>query len=167
MDIPMSTLAVEAANFAMQAETQVQTQIAQEQEVRQVSWRQRMAAALGVVALPLVANCAAQPAMSDAAFERVVAINTNTMGLSDEALGRLTFCESGNNPKAISKNRKYEGLGQFDRRTWAGTANGVAQLPEYAQVAPSAAPPEVQKAMIRALYSARGRSPWPVCGRRI
>ena len=53
------------------------------------------------------------------------------------------------------------GLYQFDQRTWNGVARSV--LPEFVGVSPAVAPAEVQNAMARALYAARGRSPWPVC----
>lgn len=89
----------------------------------------------------------------------------NSRSLSDAQLARLAKCESGGNPAARSKNGKYHGLYQFNQGTWNGTAKSV--LPAYVGVNPAAAPPEVQHAMARALYSARGRSPWPVCGRRI
>lgn len=86
-------------------------------------------------------------------------------GLSDEQLARLANCESGGNPTARSRTGTYHGLYQFNQGTWNSTAKSV--LPEYVGVSPSAAPKEIQDAMARALYSARGRSPWPVCGRRL
>ncbi len=85
--------------------------------------------------------------------------------LSDAQLARLANCESGGNPAAVSRNGKYRGLYQFNQGTWNSTAQSV--LPGYVGVSPSIAPPEVQHAMARALYAARGRSPWPICGRRI
>ena len=85
--------------------------------------------------------------------------------LSDEQLARLARCESGGNPRAVSASGKYHGLYQFDQRTWNGIASSVA--PEYVGTRPSAAPPEVQNAMARGLHAQRGRSPWPVCGRRM
>lgn len=86
-------------------------------------------------------------------------------GLSDEQLARLANCESGGNPAARSSNGTYLGLYQFNQSTWNSTARSV--LPEYVGVSPAAAPKEIQDAMARALYAARGRSPWPVCGRRM
>ena len=85
--------------------------------------------------------------------------------LSDEQLARLAKCESGNNPAAVSRSGKYRGLYQFDQRTWNGVAQSV--LPEYVGVSPAMSPARVQDAMARALYAARGRSPWPVCGSRL
>ena len=86
-------------------------------------------------------------------------------GLTDDQLARLANCESSGNPAARSASGKYLGLYQFDQRTWNGTAASV--LPEYVGVSPAAAPPEIQSAMARFLYFVRGRSPWPVCGRRL
>lgn len=85
--------------------------------------------------------------------------------LTDAQLARLAKCESGGNPTIVSKSGSYHGLYQFDQRTWNGVAKRVA--PEWSGVRPSAAPAEVQHAMARTLYADRGRSPWPVCGRRI
>ena len=84
---------------------------------------------------------------------------------SDASLARLAKCESGGNPKAVSRSHRYFGLYQFDQRTWNGVANSV--MPSYVGVSPADAPPEVQSALARALHAARGRSPWPVCGRRM
>lgn len=86
-------------------------------------------------------------------------------GLTDQQLARLAHCESGGNPSARSHNGKYLGLYQFNQGTWNGVAASV--LPAYVGVSPAAAPKEVQDAMARALHAARGRSPWPVCGRRM
>lgn len=94
-----------------------------------------------------------------------LASTRSTNSLSDAQLWRLAKCESGNNPRAVSRNGKYHGLYQFNQRTWDGVARSV--LPEYMGVRPSTAPADVQDAMARALYNARGRSPWPVCGKRI
>jgi hypothetical protein len=84
---------------------------------------------------------------------------------SDASLARLARCESGGNPRAVSRSGRYFGLYQFDQHTWNGVASSV--MPDYVGVSPAAAPPEVQTALARALHSARGRSPWPVCGRRM
>ncbi|HNI34592.1 MAG TPA: transglycosylase family protein [Microthrixaceae bacterium] len=91
--------------------------------------------------------------------------SVRSSSLSDEQLARLANCESGGNPQARSSSGTYHGLYQFNQSTWNGVARSV--LPEYVGTAPSAAPREVQDAMARALYNARGRSPWPVCGRRL
>ncbi len=96
---------------------------------------------------------------------RELVSRSTTRSLSDAQLARLANCESSGNPRAVSKSGTYHGLYQFNQRTWNGVASAV--LPSYVGVKPSQAPPYVQDAMARALYKARGRSPWPVCGRRI
>ncbi|MEZ5321370.1 MAG: transglycosylase family protein [Microthrixaceae bacterium] len=106
---------------------------------------------------------AAFTAQVHARHARLAAANTGS--LSDAQLRRLAACESGGNPRAVSASGAYRGLYQFDQRTWNGVARSV--LPEYVGVSPSAAPAAVQDAMARALYTSRGRSPWPVCGRRL
>ena len=95
----------------------------------------------------------------------VLASYRTQSGLSDEQLARLANCESGGNPAARSRNGRYFGLYQFNQGTWNSIARSV--LPEFVGVNPAAAPAEVQDAMARALYLDRGRSPWPVCGRRL
>ena len=106
-------------------------------------------------------NASKLTALSRAKLPKLASGNS----LSDAQLARLAKCESGGNPTARSKSGTYTGLYQFDRRTW----NSVAKrhLPEYVGVLPGNAPPEIQDAMARALHSERGRSPWPVCGRRL
>jgi len=126
--------------------------------------------ACGALALvALTSACSAQdqavvgaPAQDQTA---VLASMRSQSGLSDAQLARLANCESGGNPQARSRNGRYLGLYQFNQGTWNSTAQSV--LPEFVGVSPAAAPPEVQDAMARALYSVRGRSPWPVCGRRL
>jgi hypothetical protein len=71
------------------------------------------------------------------------------------ALERIAQCESGGNPRAISKSGRYRGKYQFDRATWkrwGGTGD------------PAAAPESVQDRIALKLYRARGTEPWPNCG---
>ena len=158
MGIPM---AAEAVTMAAQMDA------VQAQETHRVSLLQRAMAVGGAVLLPLVAGCAPQAPnahVSEAEAARVAFINTN-WAPSDAKLDLLVNCEAGGNPASVSKSGKYRGLGQFDQRTWNGTMSGIAELPEFSGLAPNLAPEDVQRAGIRALYAARGRSPWPVCGR--
>jgi peptidoglycan hydrolase-like protein with peptidoglycan-binding domain len=70
-------------------------------------------------------------------------------------LERIAQCESGGNPRAISKSGRYRGKYQFDRTTWkrwGGTGD------------PAAAPESVQDRIALKLYRARGTEPWPNCG---
>ena len=106
----------------------------------------------------LVAANAASPQAS-------LASTRSQNSLTDDQLAHLANCESGGNPAAVSRSGSYLGLYQFNQSTWNSTAQSV--MPEYVGVSPAAAPPEIQNAMARALYAARGRSPWPVCGRRL
>ena len=67
----------------------------------------------------------------------------------------LARCESTNNPRAVNP-AGYYGLYQFNRATWAGV--GGSGLPSRASAAE-------QTYRAKLLYKARGRSPWPHCGR--
>jgi resuscitation-promoting factor RpfB len=68
----------------------------------------------------------------------------------------LADCESGGNPRAVNPSGQYFGLYQFDLGTWhanGGTGN------------PIDASPAEQTRVANNLYQARGRSPWPTCGK--
>lgn len=77
----------------------------------------------------------------------------------------LRKCESGGNYQAVSKSGKYRGAYQFDQRTWNGVA--ASTTPDWVGVRPDAAPAHIQDANAQALYNARGRAPWPHCGKRL
>jgi peptidoglycan hydrolase-like protein with peptidoglycan-binding domain len=69
-------------------------------------------------------------------------------------LERIAQCESGGNPRAVSKSGRYRGKYQFDRATWkrwGGTGD------------PAAASESVQDRIALKLYRARGTDPWPNC----
>ncbi len=68
----------------------------------------------------------------------------------------LADCESSGNPRAVSASGKYRGLYQFDLRTWR-SVGGTGD--------PIDATPSEQTHRAALLYAARGRSPWPHCGR--
>ena len=74
-------------------------------------------------------------------------------GLNWPALAR---CESGGNPRAVSRNGTYRGLYQFSFSTWRGVG-GTGD--------PIDASPSEQTYRAKILYSRSGRSPWPVCGK--
>jgi uncharacterized protein YabE (DUF348 family) len=74
-------------------------------------------------------------------------------GLNWAALAR---CESGGNPRAVSRNGTYRGLYQFSMGTWRGVG-GTGD--------PIDASPDEQTYRAKVLYSRSGRSPWPVCGK--
>jgi peptidoglycan hydrolase-like protein with peptidoglycan-binding domain len=71
------------------------------------------------------------------------------------ALERIAQCESGGNPRAISRSGRYRGKYQFDRATWK-RSGGAGD--------PAAAPESVQDRIALKLYRARGTEPWPNCG---
>jgi uncharacterized protein YabE (DUF348 family) len=68
----------------------------------------------------------------------------------------LANCESGGNPRAVSRNGAYRGLYQFSFGTWRGVG-GTGD--------PIDASPDEQTYRAKILYSRSGRSPWPVCGK--
>ena len=85
--------------------------------------------------------------------------------LSDAQLARLRQCESGGNYSITNPSGRYRGAYQFDRPTWDGVA--ARHYPHLRGVDPARAAPHQQDAMARALWSERGRQPWPHCGRRV
>ncbi len=68
----------------------------------------------------------------------------------------LARCESGLNPDAYNPAGPYYGLYQFDQGTWQ--ANGGTGTPLGKSIAE-------QTRVAYNLYQARGRAPWPTCGR--
>ena len=68
----------------------------------------------------------------------------------------LAQCESGLNPNAYNPAGPYYGLYQFDVGTWQ--ANGGTGTPSGKSIAE-------QTRVAYNLYLARGRAPWPTCGR--
>jgi resuscitation-promoting factor RpfB len=68
----------------------------------------------------------------------------------------LAKCESGLNPNAYNPAGPYYGLYQFDQGTWQ--SNGGTGLPTGKSIAE-------QTRVAYNLYQARGRAPWPTCGR--
>jgi peptidoglycan hydrolase-like protein with peptidoglycan-binding domain len=72
-------------------------------------------------------------------------------------LARIAQCESGGDPTAVSRDRRYFGKYQFSRPTWrsvGGTGN------------PARASEAEQDKRALILYEREGTAPWPVCGRR-
>jgi hypothetical protein len=67
----------------------------------------------------------------------------------------LARCEASNNPRAVNP-AGYYGLYQFDVSTWRSV--GGSGMPNNASAAE-----QTRRAKI--LYSRRGSSPWPTCGR--
>jgi hypothetical protein len=68
----------------------------------------------------------------------------------------LRQCESGGNYRAVSPSGLYRGAFQFDLSTWASVGGSGD---------PAMASPAEQDHRAQLLWSQRGPSPWPVCGR--
>ena len=85
--------------------------------------------------------------------------------LSDEELLRLRMCESTDNYQAVNPSGKYRGAYQFDQPTWDGVAE--RHFPWLVGLDPIDVDPWWQDAMTRALWSERGRQPWPQCGLKV
>ena len=85
--------------------------------------------------------------------------------LSNDDLARLRQCESTDNYQAVSSSGTYRGAYQFDQTTWDGVAERF--FPWLEGVDPVDAAPWWQDAMTRALWSERGKQPWPICGHKV
>ncbi len=85
--------------------------------------------------------------------------------LSAAELGRLRECESTDDYAAISRGGTYRGAYQFDQTTWNDVAG--RHFPWLVEIDPAGAAPWWQDAMARALWSERGKQPWPICGHRV
>lgn len=83
-------------------------------------------------------------------------------GSCGDAFGCFRDCtlahESGGN-YAINTGNGYYGAWQFDQGTW-NNAVTQAGFPQYAGAPASSAPPDVQDAAARWLWSVRGNAPW-------
>ena len=72
-------------------------------------------------------------------------------------LRRIAECESGGNPRAVSRDGRYRGKYQFMRSTWR-SLGGTGD--------PADASEATQDRLALKLYRAEGIGPWPVCGRQ-
>ena len=77
-------------------------------------------------------------------------------GPSYEQWAALRQCESSGNYQAVSPSGLYRGAYQFDLSTWASVGGSGD---------PALASPAEQDHRAQVLWSQRGPSPWPVCGR--
>jgi hypothetical protein len=71
-------------------------------------------------------------------------------------LQRIAQCESGGNPRAISRGGTYRGKYQFSRSTWRSIGG---------RGDPARASESTQDRLALRLYRREGTKPWPVCGR--
>ena len=76
---------------------------------------------------------------------------------TEESWARLRKCEAGGD-YTINTGNGYYGAYQFNASTWRSV--GGTGLPHRAT-------PAEQDRRAKILYSQRGRSPWPVCGRQL
>jgi len=107
--------------------------------------------------------------LSACTTEQILFYNTVTQPtahvLNAEQLHRLRWCESRGDYQAVSRTGKYRGAYQFSRSTWDSVAS--RHFPWLVGVDPIVAEFYWQDAMTRALWSERGRQPWPVCGLKV
>lgn len=85
-----------------------------------------------------------------AALRRVPALTP-----AERHLRAIEACESGGDPRAISRGGTYRGALQFDAPTWR-SVGGAGD--------PAAATLTEQRWRGLLLYQRRGPQPWPVCG---
>jgi resuscitation-promoting factor RpfB len=76
-------------------------------------------------------------------------------GRPSAVLVRIAECESGGNPRAVSRDGRYRGKYQFTRSMWRAMGG---------EGDPAAAPESVQDRLALRLYRRSGTSPWPTCG---
>jgi lysozyme family protein len=72
-------------------------------------------------------------------------------------LERIAQCESGGDPTAVSRDKRYFGKYQFSKATWR-TVGGEGS--------PAKAPEDEQDRRALTLYQREGTKPWPVCGKQ-
>jgi hypothetical protein len=73
-------------------------------------------------------------------------------------LRRIAQCESGGNPRAVSRNGLYRGKFQFSRATWRSLGG---------RGDPARASERTQDRMALKLYRRSGLKPWPACSRSV
>ena len=73
-------------------------------------------------------------------------------------LRQIAQCESGGNPRAVSRGGTYRGKFQFSRSTWRGMGG---------RGDPAKAPESTQDRLALKLYRRSGLKPWPACSRTI
>ena len=122
------------------------------------------AIAIALTGLLFAAACTPE----EVAFYLEVTEHVNDV-LSIDELKRLRDCESTDNYTATSlftnPRGLYRGAYQFVQHTWDGVAE--RHFPWLVGKDPIEVEPWWQDAMTRALWSERGRQPWPVCGLRV
>ncbi|HVV36470.1 MAG TPA: transglycosylase family protein [Acidimicrobiales bacterium] len=78
--------------------------------------------------------------------------------INDDTFIRLSWCEAGGRPDAVSRSGKYFGAFQFSLATWHSM--GMAGSPvDY--------PYDTQLNVAKALQARSGWGQWPVCARKM
>lgn len=125
------------------------------------SRRWRLGLLTGICALTLAASACTPEQVT---LFRMVAEPYDEV-LTDAQLHALRVCESGDDYTVVDRSGSFRGAYQFTRSTWDSVASRHFEW--LVGVDPAEAEPWWQDLMARALWSERGRGPWPVCGRRI
>ena len=119
---------------------------------------------IALTALLFASSCTPE----EVAFYLKVTDHVNDV-LSADELKRLRDCESTDNYTAVSLWTDtiglYRGAYQFVQHTWDDVAE--RHFPWLVGKDPVEVEPWWQDAMTRALWSERGRQPWPICGLRV
>ena len=119
---------------------------------------------IALTALLFASSCTPE----EVAFYLSVTDHVNDV-LSADELKRLRDCESTDNYAAVSLWTDtvglYRGAYQFVQHTWDGVAE--RHFPWLVGQDPVEVEPWWQDAMARALWSERGRQPWPICGLQV
>lgn len=84
-------------------------------------------------------------------------VPTGSSAKVQRTLDRIAVCESGGNPRAVSRGGQYRGKYQFHRSTWR-SVGGKGD--------PARASEAEQDRRARILFRREGWKPWPVCGRK-
>jgi hypothetical protein len=79
---------------------------------------------------------------------------TGAAASTGSLLQRISDCESGGDPDAVSADGRYRGKYQFSRATWRALGG---------KGDPAKAPELLQDRMAAKLLGVRGTSPWPNC----
>jgi hypothetical protein len=78
--------------------------------------------------------------------------------ITDDTFIRLSWCEAGGRPDAVSRSGRYFGAFQFSLATWHAMGMGGSPV-EY--------PYEVQLDVAKRLQARSGWGQWPVCSRKM
>jgi len=122
------------------------------------SQRVHLAAAVTAETLPTTTTTVAPPTTVPPRASRGAVRARYTGPITDDLFIRLSWCESGGRPDAVSRSGKYLGAFQFSLATWHGI--GMTGSPiDY--------PFEVQLEAAKRLQARSGWGQWPTCARKL